>query len=255
MFLPARKRLAIVRQFRFTSAMSQTQPLSYSAAVGTSSHQKSPKHIQTTNTTATAANAKQEQAPPKKRSPSPSHVPRTAAAEDNVYVLTLLTDRGHHDRMTALRKRYFPQKLNKLAAHLTLFHALPGSRMDSHIIPTIEEVAARTSPFRVRADAPFRMKKGFAVSISDGGKQGSAIHRSLQGPWKADGFLSDQDAGNSRLHYTLMNKVDDENVVSKAYREMVENWNGDEGTVEGLALWRYERGYWKWERKFDFRHE
>lgn len=249
-------RLPITQQIKITIAMSHPQPLSYSAAVGqgsSSSQQQNSTQGRNTKPPATA-DLPPGRAHPAKRSPSPSHVPQTGSAEDNVYVLTLLTDRAHHDRMTALRKRYFPPRINKLAAHLTLFHALPGSKLESSIVPTIQELAARTSPFTVRADSPFRMKKGFAVSVSEGGKQGGNIHKSLQRPWKAEGFLSDQDAGGARLHYTLMNKVDDELEVSSAYQELVESWQGDEGMVEGLALWRYERGYWKWVRKFDFEH-
>lgn len=248
------KRSAIVRQITITTAMSHPQPLSYSAALGQGSGSSQQNTTRYVPSNTAASSDRPEPARPAKREPSPSHVPQTGSVEDNVYVLTLLTDRAHHDRMTALRKRYSPPRINKLAAHLTLFHALPGSKLESSIVPSIEKLAARTSPFRVVADSPFRMKRGFAISISEGGKQGSNVHRSLQGPWKAEGFLSEQDAGGARLHYTLMNKVDDELEVSGAYHELVENWQGDEGTVEGLALWRYERGYWKWVRKFDFAH-
>ncbi|CZT14862.1 uncharacterized protein RCC_00797 [Ramularia collo-cygni] len=250
------KRPGIAQQFKITTTtMSHPQPLSYSAALGQGASSSQPNTASRKEVQPSAPVSRQpEPVRPAKRSPSPSHVPRTSATEDDVFVLTLLTDRAHHDRMTALRKKYFPSKINKLAAHLTLFHALPGSKLESSILPTIKELAGQTAPFHVRAESPFRMKKGFAVSISEGGKQGGEIHRALQGPWKAEGFLSDQDAGGARLHYTLMNKVDDENAVSSAYQELVENWRGDGGMVEGLALWRYERGYWKWVRKFDFDH-
>jgi hypothetical protein len=98
------------------------------------------------------------------------------------------------------------------------------------------------------------LKKGIAVSISeqDGGKQGHAIHRDLQNRWKKDGFLSDQDAGGCRLHYTIMNKVDDEVAVSRAFGEVVGEFQGDFGTAEGLALWRYDRGFWRADRRFLF---
>lgn len=230
--------------------MSHPQPLSYSAALGQSTSSASGAQE---SVPAPADNgSKAQPTSPKKHTTSPSHVPRTSADENSVYVLTLLTDRAHHSRMTALRKKYFPKKLNKLAAHLTLFHALPGSKLQSNIIPKIEEVAAQTSPFPVRATEVFRMRKGFAVSLSDGSSQGSEIHKALKGAWKKEGFLSEQDAGGCRLHYTLMNKVDDEKAVDGAYQEFLDSWQGDEGMVEGLTLWRYERGFWKFERKFEF---
>ena len=156
--------------------------------------------------------------------------------------------------MTALRKKYFPKHLNKLAAHLTLFHALPGSKLESSIVPTLEEVANKTAPFPIRASDPFRLRKGFAVSISEheGRKKGKQIHKLLQDAWMTERFLSDQDAGGCRLHYTLMNKVDDEITVNRAYQELSEQWKGDSGMVEGLALWEYDRGFWRWQRKFGF---
>lgn len=192
-----------------------------------------------------------------RREPSPSHVPRTGSEEDNVYVLTLLTDKPLHERMTELRKKYFPKRINKLAAHLTLFHALPGSKLESHIIPRLVEVTKRTAPFRVEATDPWRMKKGFAISVSSqhGGSQAKQIHRQLQEAWKEEGWLSDQDAGGCRVHYTLMNKVDDELEVQNALDELKGYWKGDSGTAEGLALWRYDRGFWRWERKFSFKDQ
>jgi hypothetical protein len=248
---------AIVAKVR--TAMSYSHPLSYSAALA----QKPPSSQQTygrfsqTNQPepSTRSDRRSEYEPLKKSSPSPSHLPQTDSVEGSVYVLTLLTDHDHHDRMTTLRIKYFPKHLNKLDAHLTLFHALPGSKLESSILPLLEDVATRTSPFRVRADVPFRLKKGFAVGIADGegGVQGRRLRGVIQGAWKKEGWLSTQDTGGCRLHYTLMNKVDDSGVVEAAYGELLEHFKGDAGMVEGLTLWRYDRGFWKWDRKFAFK--
>jgi hypothetical protein len=203
----------------------------------------------------TSASNQQQQNPPPKINPSPSHLPNTATAgQERVYILTLHTTPSHHARLTALRGKYFPRHLNKLSAHLTLFHALPGSKLHSSIIPTIEDIALHTTPFEIHATKAFRLKKGIAIAISKekGGKQGQAVHRELQRRWGAEGFLSEQDAGGCRLHYTIMNKVDDEDEVEKAFREVVGSFGGDEGVAEGLALWRYDRGFWRAERTFLF---
>lgn len=74
----------------------------------------------------------------------------------------------------------------------------------------------------------------------------------LQRAWAAEGFLSEQDAGGFRCHCTIMNKVDDERVVEAAWEEVGREWKGDWGVVEGLGLWRYEKGWWKWQRGFEF---
>lgn len=191
--------------------------------------------------------------PNHKRTTSPSHIPKTSQQEP-VYVLTLLTDDAHQKRMTALRKKYFPPKLNKLGAHLTLFHALPESKLESTIIPTIKHVAAEWQPFSVNAAKPFRMKKGIAISVpkNQGGDLAQKVHGVLLGAWEGEGWLSEQDAGRMRAHYTIMNKVDDEAEVADAMEEVSGSWKGDRGTVVGLGLWRYEKGYWKWVEAFEF---
>lgn len=191
---------------------------------------------------------------------APSHIPKTSPRNQNqepVYVLTLLTDPGHQNRMTALRKKYFPPKLNKLGAHLTLFHALPESKLESTIIPTIQHVVSSRQPFPINATKPFRMKHGIAISVPahQGGAQAQEVHRALLQSWEGEGWLSEQDSGGMRAHYTIMNKVDDEDEVGRAMEEMAGSWKGDRGTVKGVGLWRYEKGYWKWVEGFEFAKE
>ena len=160
--------------------------------------------------------------------------------------------------MTDLRKKYFPSKLNKLEAHLTFFHALPESKLDSNILPALKNVAASTAPFDIEASQPFRMKKGFGISVPEGkgGRQARVVRTELLSLWQGgeDGsWLSEQDSGMGyRAHYTVMNKVDDEGVVAKALGEVEGSWRGDRGRAVGLGLWRYERGYWKWVQGFEF---
>ena len=196
--------------------------------------------------------------PHPKRATSPSHLPKTSQAENAVYILTLQTDAAHHARMTDLRKKYFPSKLNKLEAHLTFFHALPESKLDSNILPALKNVAASTAPFDIEASQPFRMKKGFGISVPEGkgGRQARVVRTELLSLWQGgeDGsWLSEQDSGMGyRAHYTVMNKVDDEGVVAKALGEVEGSWRGDRGRAVGLGLWRYERGYWKWVQGFEF---
>jgi hypothetical protein len=192
-----------------------------------------------------------------KRTTSPSHNPQTSQAEKAVYILTLQTDEAHHARMTALRAKYFPKHLNKLEAHLTFFHALPESRLDSDVLPALQSVAHSTQPFDIEASHPFRMKKGFGITVPEGkgGRKAREVRAGLLGVWQ-DGessWLSEQDSGTGyRAHYTVMNKVDDEGVVQKALREVESGWKEDRGRAVGLGLWRYERGYWKWVQGFEF---
>ena len=248
----------VYRLTHFLPSMERNAPLSYSAAA--SSGVPPSQHGRTTHVPPAASpeQSNSTQAPSvDRRSVSPSHRPKGTAEDEQVYVLTLLTDQAQHGRMTRLRQQYFPRHLNKLEAHITLFHAVPGSRLSSSIIPRIQAVARQTSPFAFKAQEPFRLKRGVAISIAKdtGATKTQGIHRALQQPWRAEGSLSQQDAGGCQVHYTIMNKVDDERDVARVFREVQSNWEPDEGRAEGLGLWRYDRGFWRWERGFNFTKE
>lgn len=189
---------------------------------------------------------------PPKRAPSPAHVPRTTSPEKDVYVLTFLTDSKHHKTMTQWRKDYFPARLNRLDAHLTLFHALPGSKLDDAIIPTLEATANSTEQFHVLAATPFKLKHGIAIGVpkTAGGTTARDVHAKLKNEWQP--FLSDQDAGGFAAHYTIMNKVDNPKEVDSAFAEVEQNFKACPGTIEGLSLWRYDRSRWEWARDFVF---
>jgi len=152
--------------------------------------------------------------------------------------------------MTALRKKYFPPKLNKLGAHIAVFRALPGSELP-RINEDIADLVSRTAPFvLVASNEPFRLRQGVGINVTDGQRESRKVYEELRGKWKR--FLSKQDDGGFKAHYTVMNKVDDEKEVERAMEEIGREWKGDEGICEGLIMWRYDRGYWKLEKEFKF---
>ncbi|KAF2493373.1 hypothetical protein BU16DRAFT_465627 [Lophium mytilinum] len=185
---------------------------------------------------------------PRQTSPNPAYTPKTTAQEDHVYVLTLLTSPSLSTPLNALRERHFPRHLNRTAAHLTLFHALPHSQL-TEILVALKSCAGRTTPFRIETGKPFRMRRGVGISVARGGPESRRIHRELREAW-LDG-LSEQDRGGWRPHWTVMNKEDEEQRVREAYAE-VEAWEGAKGWGVGLGLWRYEKGRWVWEREERF---
>ncbi|KAK3707579.1 hypothetical protein LTR37_012074 [Vermiconidia calcicola] len=234
--------------------------MSYSAAVKSSSTsgQEQPGNGELS----TPANQSKESVPRphhgadgRRRSPSSSQQPKTGGEEETVYVLTLQTDQDHHNRMTALRNKYFPKHLNKLRAHLTLFHALPGSKLNSSILPVIQDIAKQTLRFPLAATHAEKRKRGMAIIVPQdrGGKDFEHLRTSLQRPWKREGFLSAQDAApRAKPHYTVMNLVDDAEIVERAFEEVQGAFEVDEGWAVGFGLWRFERGWWRWVRGFEF---
>lgn len=174
--------------------------------------------------------------------------------DEQLYVVTLYTNSELHDKVTAMRQKYFPKHLNKLQAHLTLFHALPHSKLESHVVPTLRSLVNDTPTFPITAGTPFAMKKGIGISVprAKGGQAARNIHENLLKEWQSAGFLSDQDSRHGGVHYTIMNKVDDPEEVSKTLAKVKSEWSETSGTAVGLALWRYDRGYWKEEQVFPF---
>jgi len=193
-----------------------------------------------------------------------NYIANTNQQHETSYILTLLTDAHTHTSMTGLRNQYFPPKLNKLAAHLTLFHALPGSKLHSHILPQLDSLTsskAASSTYHaspIEATGPFRMNHGIGISVSERSGQSKAIYQDLVAAWKP--FLSKQDLGDGhggglKLHFTIMNKADSEEHVRASFDEVKRNFKPVHGMVEGLVLYRYDHGFWRQEQVFRFQHE
>ncbi|KAF4965534.1 hypothetical protein FZEAL_10748, partial [Fusarium zealandicum] len=101
-----------------------------------------------------------------------AYKPNVPNEEEDHYILSLLTDVAHHKRMTALRAQWFPTHMLKVDAHVTLFQALPGSKL-LEVKKDIAAVAARTAKFQILAtnDGVYEMRKGVGINISDSGKE------------------------------------------------------------------------------------
>ncbi|KAH8199386.1 hypothetical protein TruAng_006430 [Truncatella angustata] len=194
----------------------------------------------------------------------------------DVYVLTLLLTPAHQREMSALRRKWFPERLLKVDAHITLFHALPGSRLTA-IRADLGEMARGVRGFEVRADrgGVFKMGRGVGVEVDRGAlDRARGIREGLRAGWQGQdgerhvvglgstkseerrreiGWLSEQDARKCwKGHYTVMNKEDDKDRKEQCYRELTEVWHGSKGSVTGLCLWRYDRGWWRDAEEFRF---
>ena len=179
------------------------------------------------------------------------HKPRTTSEEELVYVLTLKLTDSLSKPMNSLREQYFPKRLNRTPAHLTLFHALPDSQFPA-IDKGLSQVASSTKPFFVSSGRPFRMRLGVGINVGKGYNRMKQVHAGLREQWMS--YLSEQDQGGWKPHWTVMNKVNEENEVVKALeevgKEMTENVS--EGEAVGLDLWRYDRGRWIFAKEYKF---
>lgn len=186
--------------------------------------------------------------------PRAEHQPNTGGTEEHVYVLTMKLEDSLSGPLDDLRKQYFPKKLNRTSAHLTLFHALPHSQIGV-LEQSLSELSSSTRPFHVTTGGPFRMRRGVGVNVDAGYQEMKEIQGQLRSQWLS--FLSEQDQGGFRPHWTVMNKVDDEADVQHALNEVRRDLshNAKEGLAVGLELWKYDRGNWIWAQEYTFRED
>ena len=148
--------------------------------------------------------------------------------------------------LDAERRAHFPPERNILAAHLTLFHALPPS-VESDARRRLAEAADRPTP-RATLTGLYSLGSGVAY----------AVHSAELEDIRADiadaftGCLTAQDAQGWRPHVTIQNKVTSsvarELLIAKQ-RIFVPRPLG----LAGLALHRYLGGPWETVQRWRFR--
>jgi 2'-5' RNA ligase len=153
-------------------------------------------------------------------------------------IVTALLDAASQARFDAERQQYFPAAINVLAAHVTLFHALPGEARDS--VARTLELACRDVP-----PAPFEttglrfLGRGVAYDVHAPALV--AVRARLAARWLD--WLTPQDRQGFRPHVTVQNKVAPE-AARRLLADLQAAYAPWRGQVQGLALWRYEGGPW-----------
>ena len=149
---------------------------------------------------------------------------------------------------TGLRRAYFPPERNYLAAHLTLFHALPPSLLDE--VKTRLADHARRAPPKAWINGLMNLGRGVALSIES--EELDRIRRELQHDFH--GSLSAQDAGGWRPHVTIQNKVEP-SIAKATLGKLTREGVGDPRplTIAALELHRYDGGPWEPVKRFPFR--
>jgi 2'-5' RNA ligase len=162
-------------------------------------------------------------------------------------ILTLTLDEASQAFFDAQRKQYFPSKINYLGAHLTLFHALPGSE-EAAISASLAEVAAsQPGPLPLAVTGLKFMGRGVMYALTN--PDLPALHRRLQQQWQP--WLTAQDQQGLRPHITVQNKV--EPAVARAlHEELSASFQPFEAVGTGLALWAYKGGPWEARQSFAF---
>jgi hypothetical protein len=161
-------------------------------------------------------------------------------------VLTAVFDPPARDWLETLRRTHFPLERNHVPAHLTLFHALPGSASSG-----IQRELEAECMARGRCAASFLSWRftghGVAREIASLGL--FDLRSRLAERWKDR--LTLQDRKPWRPHVTVQNKVPPDEARA-LYVQLSGAKDPGHATVSGLILWRYLGGPWEMLRSFAF---
>lgn len=160
-------------------------------------------------------------------------------------IMTALFDAQSFAQLDRLRRRFFPAALNRVPAHASLFHHLPGAELRA--ISTL--AAARcgeTGPLHFTMAATRFLGRGVSFEIDCPGLV--TLRSGFAAAWK--GWLTAQDGQGYRPHATIQNKVSSDE--ARDARRQLEAALPITGRIEGLALWHYRGGPWEEAGRFAF---
>jgi hypothetical protein len=167
----------------------------------------------------------------------------TGAATPAPLLLTLELAEPAQSLFQALRNRHFPPELNRVPAHVSLFHALPGTQRQA-IIRLLRDLAAERAAILV--EPPRSLGRGVAFPLH--APDLLTLHARLAESWSE--WLTRQDRERFRPHVTVQNKVTPEQAratLQRLQRGFVP-WHT---TGTAVRLWRYLGGPWEAMERFE----
>ena len=161
-------------------------------------------------------------------------------------ILTLKIDNESHKFFDDLRRAYFPPERNFLAAHITLFHNLPGEELNE-IRQATASICEKTEIFPLRFTRWRFLGKGSAMTIES--EELLKLRAHFAELWRAD--LAPQDRQKFQPHITVQNKVASDE-ARRTFENLSADWQVKLGTAEGLTLWNYIAPRWELADEFLF---
>ena len=156
---------------------------------------------------------------------------------------------GHADQawFDRLRRTHFPPERNQLAAHLTMFHAIPPM-LEPELRHRLAGLAAELPPPQASVSGLMNLGGGVAYRIVS--HDLDAIRAELSAAFR--GHLTQQDSHGWRPHVTVQNKVT--SGVAVATMALLEaGFVPRPLAIAGLAFHHYDGGPWRHGRSYTFR--
>ena len=162
-------------------------------------------------------------------------------------VLTLALNDAAQACFERLRRAWFQPALNRIPAHVTLFHTLPES---DEVLAALAVCASAQACFVMEQSGPRLIGRGVAYFFTSA--DAVALHGRLRSAFAP--HLSAQDRQGFRPHVVVQNKVtpaEARAALAALEREVVPR------TIDavGLDLWRYLDGPWEHLKRFSFSQE
>jgi len=142
-------------------------------------------------------------------------------------------------RFEALRRAHYPAALNRVPAHISLFHHLPGSEFEA-VVERLKFTARHHAAPVVEVAGLRSLGKGVALMLHSDGL--AAIRAELADAWQP--LLIPQDRQGWRGHVTIQNKVTpaDARATLTMLSATFEPWSF---RLAGIDVWRYLDGPWE----------
>ena len=144
------------------------------------------------------------------------------------------------------RRAHFPPERNQLAAHLTMFHALPPS-LEQEVSAQLKMLAQASRP-RSSISGLMNLGGGVAYRVQSDGLE--ALRNQIAEHFA--GSLTAQDGQGWRPHVTIQNKVPAAQARA-LFDRLTRDFEPRPLAIHGLALYRYLGGPWEAIGRWPFR--
>ena len=154
-------------------------------------------------------------------------------------ILTALLASPAQAKFEALRRAHYPPDQNRVPAHVSLFHQLPGRELAA-IKRRLQAVCGPLPPPHVEITGVKSLGRGAAFALRS--PELDSIHAELADGWGT--LLIPQDRGGFRGHVTVQNKVTPA-VARGTVQALQAGFVPFATTVVAVSIWRYLGGPWE----------
>lgn len=152
-------------------------------------------------------------------------------------IVTLQLDKESQNYFNALRKRHFPERLNYIDAHITLFHHLPSNE---NAIQREIEYASERMGFAINVTELYHT--GFGVAFRLQSAELIRMHSNLQESFHH--WLTPQDRRSLQPHITIQNKAGAQE-SRELFNDLQQSFVPFQAVATGIDTWMYHNGPWQ----------